>query len=97
MVDSLLSWMVQPLTKIPGLDPTTFPSSFLNFFLFLKSLKRLSIIVFCGGTDIQVFQSSFKNLHHTESALLGVLNDVLLSSDSGDSVGFITFRLSCSL
>lgn len=50
-----------------------------------------------------VIQSSFLTLHPTESALLRVSNDVLLSTDSGDCVlllrlcVIIIFTLSCSL
>ncbi len=37
----------------------------------------------------EVFQSGFKSVHNTESALLRVLNIIYLSTDSGDSVVLI--------
>ncbi len=41
----------------------------------------------------ETFQSGFKPLHRTESALLRVLNDTLLATDSGDSVILILLDL----
>lgn len=35
---------------------------------------------------LEVFQSGFKPLHSTESALLRFFKDLLLPADSGDSV-----------
>ncbi len=41
----------------------------------------------------ETFQSGFKPLHSTESALLRVLNYILLATDSGDSVILILLDL----
>ncbi len=41
----------------------------------------------------ETFQSGFKPLHSTESALLRVLNDTLLATDSGDHVILILLDL----
>ena len=40
---------------------------------------------------LEVFQSCFKTLHSSESALLRVFNDIFLATDSGDCVvlGFV--------
>jgi len=42
------------------------------------------------------FQSGFRKYHSTESALLKVFNDILLSVDSGDSVILLLFDLSAT-
>ncbi len=46
-------------------------------FIQLQSFLRANHI-------FETFQSDFKPLHSTESALLRVLNDTLLATDSGD-------------
>lgn len=45
---------------------------------------------------IAVFQSGFKALHTTESALLRVFNDILLTADSGNSVLFVLLNLTAA-
>lgn len=42
------------------------------------------------------FQSGFKSLHSTEIALLKVLNDVLLATDSWDHVVLLLLDLSAA-
>lgn len=42
------------------------------------------------------FQSGFRKYHSTESALLKVFNDILLSVDSGDSVILLLLDLSAA-
>lgn len=41
-----------------------------------------------------VFQSGFKSLHSTESALLKVFNDILITTDSGNIMSFVLLDLS---
>ena len=48
-------------------------------------------------TDSQIyekFQSGFKSRHSTESALLRVMNDIMLSTDTGQSVALVMLDLS---
>lgn len=40
-----------------------------------------------------MFQSGFKTLHSTESALLKVFNDIFLATDSGDCVILVLLDL----
>ncbi len=42
----------------------------------------------------ETFQSGFKSLHSTETALVRVLNDILMATDSGDSVILVMLDLS---
>lgn len=44
----------------------------------------------------ETFQSGFRKLHSTESALLRVLNDILLSVDSGNLVVHLLLDLSAA-
>ena len=43
---------------------------------------------------LEVFQSGFKTLHSTESALLRVFNDILLATDTGDHLVLVLLDLS---
>lgn len=67
------------------------------FRLLLKYCKKTVFIQlqsFLTANHIfETFQSGFKPLHSTESALLRVLNDTLLATDSGDSVILILLDL----
>ena len=45
---------------------------------------------------LEVFQSGFKTLHSTESALLRVFNDILLANDSGDHVILVLLDLTAA-
>ncbi|KAI2654724.1 hypothetical protein H4Q32_011506 [Labeo rohita] len=44
----------------------------------------------------EVFQSGFKALHSTESALLRVLNDIFLETDLGKLVALVLLDLRCA-
>ncbi len=93
---------VTPILKKPSLD-----SSVLNNFCPISVLpfisKILEKIVFdqlqsflsCNGIS-EMFQSGFKSVHSTETALLRVLNDIFLSTDSGDSVVLVLLDLSAA-
>lgn len=43
-----------------------------------------------------IFQSGFIKFHSTETALVNVLNDILLATDSGDSVALVLLDLSAA-
>lgn len=45
---------------------------------------------------LEVFQSSFKTLHSTESAILRVFNDIFLATDSGDCVILVLLDLTAA-
>ncbi len=94
--------MVTPLLKKPSLD-----SSVQKFFRPISVLPFISKVLekivlnqiqsFLSSNCIyEVFQSGFKSAHSTESALLRVLNDIYLSTDSGDSVVLILLDLSAA-
>jgi len=44
----------------------------------------------------EVFQSGFKSLHNTETALLRVSNDLLLTTDSGNCAILLLLDLSAA-
>lgn len=58
-------------------------------------LEQLQHFLSSNGIS-EIFQSGFKSAHSTESALLRVLNDIYLSTDSGDSVILILLDLSAA-
>ncbi len=83
--------VVKPLIKKPILDTSVLsnfrPISQLQFFS--KILEKVVLLQLQSFLDthgiLEVFQTDFKVLHSTESALLKVFNNLLLASDSGDS------------
>ncbi len=92
--------MVTPLLKKPSLDSSVLkhfrPISVLPFISkVLEKIVLNQLQSFLSSNCIyEVFQSGFKSAHSTESALLRVLNDIYLSTDSGDSVVLILLDLS---
>ncbi|KAL6455414.1 hypothetical protein MHYP_G00361580 [Metynnis hypsauchen] len=94
--------VVTPLIKKPGLDSLNLcnfrPISKLSFLS-----KVLEKIVYCQLNSflnkydtMEVFQSGFKSRHSTESALLRVFNDILLSTDSGHCVALVLLDLTAA-
>lgn len=63
-----------------------------------KILEKVVLIqlqtFLCSNHIYETFQSGFRKLHNTESALIKVLNDILLATDSGNAVALILLDLS---
>uniref|UniRef100_A0A8C6LVM5 Reverse transcriptase domain-containing protein n=1 Tax=Nothobranchius furzeri TaxID=105023 RepID=A0A8C6LVM5_NOTFU len=96
---SLKQAVVRPLLKKSGLDPRILsnyrPVSTLPFIS--KIIERavfIQLMSFLQDREIgEVFQSGFKPFHSTESALLKVLDDILVANDSGDAVFLVLLDL----
>ncbi|XP_013871818.1 RNA-directed DNA polymerase from mobile element jockey [Austrofundulus limnaeus] len=94
--------VVHPLLKKTGLDPTVLgnyrPISKLP--LLSKVLEKIVYVQLKSFLDehniMDVFQSGFKSLHSTETALLRVYNDILLACDSGDHVILVLLDLTAA-
>ena len=94
--------IVQPLLKKPSLDPSD-PQNFRPISKLPFLSKILEKVVFqqlsshlknCNILD--KFQSGFRALHSTESALLKVFNDILLTVDSGSCAVLLLLDLSAA-
>ena len=94
--------VVQPLIKKTALDPTVLanfrPISKLTFLSkILEKTVHSQLMAFLEEHNIlEVFQSGFKTLHSTESALLRAFNNMFLATDSVDCVILVLLDLTAA-
>ena len=94
--------IIQPLLKKPSLDPSVLnnyrPISKLSFLSkVLEKIISSQLITFMTNNDIfEQFQSGFRALHSTETALIKITNDLLLSIDDGECAILVLLDLSAA-
>ena len=93
---------VTPVLKKPGLDPDS-PNNYSpisNRPFLSKILERVvakQLITYLDTNDLfELFQSGFRSKHSTETALLKLTNELLLSSDTGSLNILILLDLSAT-
>ena len=90
--------VVQPLLKKHNLDSSVLFNlrlPFLSKVLEKVVLKQLQLHLDFNGIP-EESQSGFKSRHSTETALLRVFNDLLLTADSGNSAVLILLDLTAA-
>ncbi len=61
----------------------------------LEKVVLAQLQVYLRSNQIyEIFQSGFRKLHSTETALLKVYNDILMSTDAGNAVALVLLDLS---
>ena len=93
---------ITPILKKPGLDPDT-PNNYRpisNLTFLSKILEKVVAAQLKSHLDsnnlYEPFQSGFRSKHSTETALLKITNDILLSADSGHLTILILLDLSAA-
>uniref|UniRef100_A0A8C6LI35 Reverse transcriptase domain-containing protein n=1 Tax=Nothobranchius furzeri TaxID=105023 RepID=A0A8C6LI35_NOTFU len=100
--DDFKKAVIQPLLKKHGLDASLAenyrPISKLPFLSkVLEKCVYHQFLVFMDENAIfETFQSGFRALHSTETALVRVLNDIYLATDSGNSVLLLLLDLTAA-
>lgn len=98
--DCLKHASVTPFLKKPNLDVSVLsnfrPISNLPFISkVLEKVVFTQLQSFLSSNSVyKTFHSGYRKLHSTESALLKVTNDIMLSTDNGNAVALVLFDLS---
>ncbi len=100
--DLLKHATVRPLLKKQGMDPTVLANfrpisnlSFITKILEKTVLDQLQTFL-ADNLIFEVFQSGFRKYHSTETALLKVFNDILLTCDSGNYAVLVLLDLTAA-